>query len=101
MDTAVGEDTGGGALSPTNRLLAVSESVGGTSTIRVSVVASGEVKDIFGSPKESTNDLVWLDDRWLALISADRLVLYDADEDRVVTPALPLTGLGPLAWAPA
>ncbi len=101
LQTAVGADTSGGTLSPRNRLLAVTETVGGTSTLRVSVVATGEVKFIFPTPKESTNDAVWLDDRWLALISEDHLTLYDADDDRVATPDLPLSGIGPLAWRPA
>lgn len=101
LDTAVGEETSGGTLSPANRLLAVTETVGGTSTLRVSVVATGEVKFIFPTPKQSTNDAVWLDDRWIALISEDQLVLYDADDDRVVTPAVPLSGIGPLAWRAA
>jgi hypothetical protein len=101
MDTAVGEETSGGTLSPFNRLLAVTETVGGTSTVRVSVVATGEVKLIFPAPQGSTADAVWLDDRWLAVISEDRLVLYDAADDRVVTPDLTLSGIGPLAWRPA
>lgn len=101
LQTAVGADTSGGTLSPANRLLAVTETVGGTSTLRVSVVATGEVKFIFPTPKESTSDAVWLDERWLALISEDQLVLYDADDDRVVTPALPLRDVGPLAWKAA
>ena len=101
IDTAVGEVTSGGTLSPSNRFLAVTETVGGTSTVRVSVVASGQVLDIFAEPKESRSDAVWLDDRWLALISEDHLVLYDAADDRVVTPAVPLSSVGPLAWRPA
>lgn len=101
LDTAVGEETSGGTLSPGNRLLAVTETVGGTSTLRVSVVATGEVKEIFSEPGRSTNDAVWLDDRWLVLVSEDELVLYDADDDRVVTPDLPLSSLGPLAWTSA
>lgn len=98
LRTAVGEDTSGGSLSPANRLLAVVENVGGTTTLRVSVVATGEVKDIFAEPRPSADGAVWLDDRWLALVSEDRLVLYDAVDDRVVTPDVPLGDLGPLAW---
>jgi hypothetical protein len=97
METAVGEETSGGTVSPANRLLAVTEVVGGTSTLRVSVVATGQVKVIFPT-KQKTYDAVWLDDRWLALISHGQLVLYNAADDRVVTPALPLSGFGPLAW---
>jgi hypothetical protein len=101
LDTAVGEETSGGTLSSGNRLLAVTETVGGTSTLRVSVVATGEVKEIFSEPGRSTDDAVWLGDRWLVLVSEDELVLYDADDERVVTPDLPLSSLGPLAWTPA
>jgi len=101
LSTAVGEDTTGGTLSPTNRLLAVTETVGGTSTLRVSVVSTGEIVHIFDEPKGSTNDAVWLDDRWLALISEDQLMLYDATDDRIVVPAVPLSSIGPLAWQPA
>lgn len=101
LTTAVGEDTTGGTLSPTNQRLAVIETVGGTSTLRVSVVSTGEIAHIFDEPKGSTNDAVWLDDRWLALISADQLMLYDATDDRIVVPAVPLSGIGPLAWQPA
>jgi hypothetical protein len=101
LETAVGADTSGGTLSPANRLLAVTETVGGTSTLRVSVVATGEIRSIFPTPKQSTDDAIWLDDRWLALVSEDRLVLYDADDDRVVTPAVGLSGIGPLAWRAA
>ena len=97
MQTAVGEDTGGGALSPANGLLAVRETVGGTTTVRVSVVATGEVKDIFPAPERATGGPVWLDDRWLALVSEGRLVLYDRADDRVFTPDLPATNLGVLA----
>lgn len=100
LDTAVGEDTSAGALSPSDRLLVVTETVGGTSTLRVSVVATGEVKDIFATPKGSTDDAVWLDDRWLAMVSEDHLVLYDAVDERVVTPTIPLSDVGPLAWRP-
>ena len=100
LDTAVGEQTSGGTLSPTNRLLAVTEEVGGTSTLRVSFVGTGQIAEIFDEPAGSTADAVWLDDRWLALVSADRLVLYDATDDRVVTPDLPLGDIGPLAWRP-
>ncbi|HEY0238202.1 MAG TPA: hypothetical protein VGC37_06120 [Friedmanniella sp.] len=101
LTTAVGEDTTAGVLSPTNRLLAVTETVGGTSTLRVSVVATGQIVEIFDEPGGSAADAVWLDDRWLALSSADQLVLYDATDDRVVVPDVPLSGSGPLAWLPA
>ncbi|MGI3779319.1 MAG: hypothetical protein ACRYG2_00945 [Janthinobacterium lividum] len=100
LTTAVGEDTTGGTLSPTNRLLAITETVGGASTLRVSVVATGQLEEIFDEPRGSTNDAVWLDDRWLALISEDQLMLYDVTDDRVVVPAVPLRSLGPLAWQP-
>lgn len=99
--TAVGDDTLGGTLSPTNRLLAVTEEVGGTSTVRVSLVGTGQIAEIFDAPPGSSSDAVWLDDRWLALLSEDQLVLYDATDDRVVTPAIPLSSVGPLAWVPA
>lgn len=101
LDTAVGDDTSAGTLSPGNRLLAVTETVGGTSTIRVSVVATGEVKDIFPSTRQTTSDAVWLDDRWLALLSEEHLVLYDTTEERVVSPLVPIDAPGPLAWRPA
>lgn len=101
LDTAVGADTSGGTLSPTNRLLAVTEDVGGTSTLRVSFVGTGQIAQIFDEPADSTTDAVWLDDRWLALVSEDQLVLYDATNDRVVTPVVPLSSVGPLAWRPA
>lgn len=101
LDTAVGDDTSAGTLSPGNRLLAVTETVGGTSTIRVSVVATGEVKDIFPSTRQTTRDAVWLDDRWLALLSEEHLVLYDTTEERVVAPLVPISAPGPLAWRPA
>lgn len=101
LQTAVGEDTDGGALSPANGLLAVRETVGGTTTVRVSVVATGEVKDIFPAPVRATGGPVWLDARWLALVSEDRLVLYDTADERVFTPDLPATNLGALAWQPA
>jgi hypothetical protein len=39
--------------------------------------------------------------RGLALVSDGGLVLYDAADDRVVTPAVGLHGVGPLAWRPA
>ncbi|GAB2572911.1 hypothetical protein [Microlunatus antarcticus] len=101
LSTAVGEDTTGGTLSPANRRLAVTETVGDTSTLRVSVVGTGQIDEIFDQPRGSTRDAVWLDDRWLALISVDQLMLYDAEDDRVVVPAVPLSSLGPLAWRPA
>lgn len=101
LTTAVGEDTTGGTLSPTNRFLAVTETVGGTSTVRVSVVSTGEIGEIFDEPRGSTSDAVWLDDRWLALISEDQLMLYDARDDRIVVPAVALSSVGPLAWLPA
>ncbi|WP_204911738.1 hypothetical protein [Microlunatus spumicola] len=101
LDTAVGDDTSAGTLSPGNGLLAVTEKVGGRSTIRVSVVATGEVKEIFPSTRQTADDAVWLDDRWLALLSEERLVLYDTTEERVVTPRVSIDGPGPLAWRPA
>jgi hypothetical protein len=101
LRTAVGEDTDGGVLSPANGLLAVRETVGGTTTIRVSVVATGEVKDIFPAPERTTGGPVWLDDRWLALVSEGRLVLYNASDERTFRPYLPATNLGALAWQPA
>ena len=101
LRTAVGEDTDGGALSPANGLLAVRETVGGTTTVRVSVVATGEVKDTFPAPQRATGGPVWLDDHWLALVSEGRLALYDTADERVVTPDLPATNLGALAWQPA
>ena len=87
LQTAVGEDTDGGALSPANGLMAVRETVGGTTTVRVSVVATGEVKDIFPAPERATGGPVWLDDRWLALVSEGRLVLYDTADERIFRPA--------------
>lgn len=101
LQTAVGKDTDGGALSPANALMAVRETVGGTTTVRVSVVATGEVKDIFPAPERATGGPVWLDERWLALVSEGRLVLYDTADDRIVTADLPATNLGALAWQPA
>lgn len=101
LTTAVGNQTSFGTLSRANRLLAVTETVGGTTTLRLSAVRTGQILRIFPTPKQSSNDAVWLDDRWLALISEDQLVLYDADEDRLVLPDLPLHSIGPLAWRPA
>jgi hypothetical protein len=101
LDTAVGQETRNGAVSPSNGFLAVTETVGGTSTLRVSVLATGQITNIFAAPASGRNDAVWLDDTWLVLASEDHLVLYDVVDDLVVTPDLPLRGIGALAWAPA
>lgn len=101
LRAAVGAGTSGGTLSPADRLLAVDETEAGTTTLRVSVVATGEVRTVVRAPVPPTDDAVWLDDRWLALVSADQLVLYDATDDRLVTTGVALHGLGALVWVPA
>ena len=62
-------------------------------------MSDGQVLRSF--PQTGSSAAVWLNQRWVALVSDDRLVLYDTVSDSVVTPAPNLTGLGPLAWQPA
>ncbi|SEQ82549.1 WD40 repeat domain-containing protein [Microlunatus flavus] len=90
------------ALSPGSRFLAASGSdQAGAFEVRITgTTAPGVVRRTIPVGSRPA-DLAWLSDRWLAVTSADGLLLYDADADAVVAPSLPLQRPTQLVFDPA
>lgn len=90
------------ALSPGNRFLAVPgpDQHGGFEVRLGPTAAPGTVRRTIPVGSRSA-DLTWLSDRWLAVTSADGLLLYDATDDVVVAPSLPLQRPTQLVFEPA
>ena len=88
----------GGVLSSNNRFVALTEQDGEEHRLEVRSMTDGSVLRSF--PQTTADEAVWLDQRWLALVSSDQLVLYDAVGNSSRTPRLDLDDIGALAWIP-
>ena len=90
-----------GALSPGNRFLAasVSNQDGGFELRVTDTAASPDSVRTIPVGGRST-DLTWLSDRWLVATSTDGFVLYDADDDTVISPSLPFRQPTQLVFQP-
>lgn len=90
-----------GALLPGNRFLAasVSNQDGGFELRVTDTAASPDSVRTIPVGGRST-DLTWLSDRWLVATSTDGVVLYDADDDTVISPSLPFRQPTQLVFQP-
>ena len=93
-----------GALSPGNRFVA---SVSHAPTqdndneeLRVAQAGSGALLSSFPTGAYGTT-AVWLSDRWLLATSDLGLVLYDAVDDVLLRPVVPIDAVRQLVWQPA
>ena len=91
-----------GALSPGNRFLAASDpDQDGGFEVRVGPTTAPPSAGRAIPVGSRSADLTWLSDRWLAVASADGLLLYDAEDDVVVAPSLPLRRPTQLVFEPS
>lgn len=86
-----------GALSPGNRFLARVDQGPDDDEINVSEAASGALRRTFPSGGYAIT-FTWLSERWLVATSERGLVLYDAVDDVLLHPALPVDAIFQLVW---
>ncbi len=89
-----------GALSPGNRFVAsVAQGPDEADEVRVTEAGSGALRRSFPSGSYATT-FTWLSDRWFVSTSELGLVLYDAVDDVLLHPVLPVDEMEQLVWQP-
>lgn len=98
---------GNSLISPAGTVMASLSSFADNADPRTTItrLADNEVLQRFPDPPSPASrepgSIVWLSQRWLAVITGGRIALYDTTDDRASTPDLPAEDLLQLAWRPS